>query len=145
MTGKHTDYECARAWAALTAAHAVITERLGAALGPFGLSINDFEVLLHLDRVPPPGLRLSEVGETVRLSQPAVSRMITRLEQRELLSRGGDPRDGRGVLIAITGPGRKLLRKAIPVHARTVHECLLRRLNAGESQQLSSILDRIAR
>ena len=143
MSGKHSDYECARAWAALTAAHAVITERLGAALAPLGLSINDFEVLLRLDRVPPPGTRLTDIGETVRLSQPAVSRMITRLERKELVSRGGDPRDGRGVLIAITAAGRRALRRAVPVHAQTVHECLLQRLDPGEGRQLSAILDRI--
>src|SRR6266511_1217122 len=55
-------YACARAWSALTAAHAILTERLGLALlDATGLSINDFEVLLRLEGVPSPGLRLGVV------------------------------------------------------------------------------------
>src|SRR6266446_5944200 len=52
------EYSCARAWAALTAAHVRITGQLTAALDQAcGLSINDFEILLRLDHEPPPGLR----------------------------------------------------------------------------------------
>ena len=51
------EYSCARAWAALTAAHARIAGQLSAALDEAcGLSINDFEILLRLDQVPAPGL-----------------------------------------------------------------------------------------
>jgi DNA-binding MarR family transcriptional regulator len=141
---EHSEYECARAWAALSAAHDLVSERLGATLTrSCGLSINDFEVLLRLDQVPSPGLRVTDLRETVRLSQPAVSRMITRLEQQGLIGRGADPDDGRGVLVTITASGRKKLRRAVPMHAQVVRECLLDRLDRDESVQLSAILDRI--
>ena len=59
-------YACAAAWAALSAAHAIVTEQISAALaGSCGLSINEFEVLLRVSRAAGPGLRqgLLALGE----------------------------------------------------------------------------------
>lgn len=141
---RNDGYAVARAWAALTAAHTMVTERLGLALmDACGLSINDFEVLLRLDRVPPPGLRLGDLDRTVRLSQPTLSRMTARLEHRGLLRRAGDPTDRRGVVVTITAAGRRMLRRAVPVHARTLREALLDRLTPAEHDQLADVLDRI--
>jgi DNA-binding MarR family transcriptional regulator len=138
-------YERARAWAALTAAHAVVTERLTLALmQATALSINDFEVLLRLDGVPPPGLRLGDLHDTVALSQPALSRLAARLEQRGLLRRAGDPTDRRGVVVTITPAGRRILRRAVAVHERTLRAALLDRLTPAEHDQLADLLDRVA-
>ncbi|MBM0236513.1 MarR family transcriptional regulator [Micromonospora sp. ATA32] len=141
----HTDeYACARAWAALTAAHARVTERLSAALAKTcGLTINEFEVLLRLDRVAPPGMRLGDLSQAVPLTQPSVSRMIARLEQQGWLSRTGDPADRRGVRVSITPAGRETLRRAVPVHARTIGEALLDRLTPAEQDLLAEALTRI--
>ncbi|MDH2423903.1 MarR family transcriptional regulator [Sphaerisporangium sp. TRM90804] len=142
----HTDlYACARAWSALTAAHALITERLGTALTrACGLSINEFEVLLRLEQAEPPELRPADLLPAVRLTQPSLSRMIIRLEQQGLLRREPDPADGRGVLVAITDAGRELFRRAVPVHSRTIQDALLDQLSPAEHDSLTAMLDRIA-
>jgi DNA-binding MarR family transcriptional regulator len=138
------EYECARAWSALTAAHARIAGRLSAVLArSCGLTINDFEILVRLDRAPEPGLRLGELNSAVPLTQPALSRAVARLAERGCLSRAGAPRDRRGVLIAITPAGRDLLRRAIPVHASTVREVLLDRLSPAEQDLLARALSRV--
>lgn len=134
-----------RAWSALTAAHAVVSDRLAVALmDAAGLSINDFEVLLRLEGVPPPGLRLGDLQRTVRLSQPALSRMAARLENRGLLRRTGDPTDRRGIVLTGTATGQRLLRRAAAVHAATLQAALSERLTPGEHDQLADLLDRIA-
>jgi DNA-binding MarR family transcriptional regulator len=141
------EYACARAWAALTAAHARITERLGAALHQdCGLSINDFELLLRLDQEPGdgPGQRLGSLNAAVRLSQPSLSRAVTRLENRGWLGRSGSPDDGRGVLVAITAAGRDRLRAAVPVHAAIIAEFLLDQLTPDEQDVLARTLTRVA-
>src|SRR6266542_1039470 len=136
---------CARAWSALTAAHAILTERLGLALlDATGLSINDFEVLLRLEGVPSPGLRLGDLQDTVRLSQPALSRIAARLENRALLRRAGDPTDRRGVVLTITPAGQRTLRRAAAVHAEIVQAALLDQLTPAEHDQLADLLIRIA-
>lgn len=145
-TSTHTDeYACARAFAALSAAHARVAERLSAALSrSCGLSINDFEILLRLDRVEPPGLRLGDLGSTVRLTQPSLSRLIARLRRQDLLARVGDPHDRRGVLVTITPAGRAALKRAVPVHAQTIRDVLLDRLTPSEQDLLGQVLTRIA-
>jgi DNA-binding MarR family transcriptional regulator len=139
------EYACARAWAALTAAHARITERLGAALHQdCGLSINDFELLLRLDREPGPGQRLGHLNAAVRLTQPSLSRAVTRLESQGWVCRSGSPGDGRGVLVSITAAGQDRLRAAVPVHAAIIRECLLDQLTPREQDDLARTLTRVA-
>ncbi|MDX6390055.1 MAG: hypothetical protein QOJ73_1118 [Streptosporangiaceae bacterium] len=138
-------YGCARAWAALTAAHARVTERLSSELTrSCGVSINDFELLLRLDRTPPPGVRLGELNSAVRLTQPSLSRAAARLERRGWLQRAGAPDDRRGVLVGITSAGRDVLSRAAEVHARAIRDLLLDRLTPGEQDLLARALTRVA-
>jgi DNA-binding MarR family transcriptional regulator len=139
----HGEYECARAWSALTAAHARVAGRLATALARrCGLTINDFEILLRLEHEG--SLRLGELSPAVPLTQPALSRAVARLADRGCLSRSGDPRDRRGVRITIAPAGRDLLRAAIPVHAATVRAELLDQLTPAEQDLLTRALTRVA-
>jgi DNA-binding MarR family transcriptional regulator len=139
------EYACARAWAALTVAHARVAGQLSTALArACGISINDFEILLRLDHVPPPGLRLGELTPAVRLTQPSLSRAVARLGRRGWLSRSGALDDRRGVLVAITPAGQEVLRRAAGVHAQTIREFLLDPLTPREQDLLARALTRIA-
>jgi DNA-binding MarR family transcriptional regulator len=143
--GPRDEYACARAWAALTAAHARIADRLAAELaGSCGMGISDFQILLRLGRVPAPGLRLGELCPAVRLTQPALSRAVARLERHGWVSRTGAPRDRRGVMIAISPAGLAILRRAGPVHARTLREFLADPLTPDEQDLLTRVLSRVA-
>jgi DNA-binding MarR family transcriptional regulator len=145
MTARDDPNACARAWAALTSAHNRVADRLSEALKrSCGLSINDFEILLRLDRAPRPGLRLGDLCPAVRLTQPSLSRTVTRLADRGWVERTGDPSDRRGVLVTLTSSGRATLRKAVPVHARTIREVLLDRLSPAEQDLLATVLTRVA-
>jgi DNA-binding MarR family transcriptional regulator len=141
----HVDgYSCARAWTALTAAHARIADQLSSALAQgCGLTINGFEILLRLDSAAPPGLRLGELHPAVRLTQPSLSRAVARLGRSGWLTRSGAPDDGRGVLVCITQDGRDVLRRAAGVHAQTIREFLLDPLTPTELDVLARALTRI--
>jgi DNA-binding MarR family transcriptional regulator len=141
----HDPYACAVVWATLTRAHAAVSEQLGAALqAACGLSANDFDVMLRLRAALPGGVRVAELGTVVRLSQPAVSRMVMRLEHRGLLARSGASDDRRGVIVALTPAGDELLSKAIPIHAQCLRQCFLDHLSPEESAILTAALDRVA-
>jgi DNA-binding MarR family transcriptional regulator len=146
QTAGHGDgYACARAWAALTAAHALVAERLSAELARgCGIGISDFEILLRLERVPPPGLRLGELLPAVRLTQPSLSRAVARLGRHGWVSKAGAIGDRRGVTVTITSSGRRLLRRAVPVHTRIIREILLDPLTAAEQDLLARALSRVA-
>jgi DNA-binding MarR family transcriptional regulator len=139
------EYACARAWVALTAAHARLARLLAAALArECGLAINEFELLLRLDQAGPAGLRLGELLSAVPLTQPALSRAVGRLAGRGLLVRAGAPGDGRGVVILLTEAGRQSLHAAIPVHAEVIRTALLDQLSRAEQDMLVNVLGRIA-
>lgn len=139
------EHACAQAWAALTAAHALVTEQLSEALTrACGLSINEFQILLRVDRAPGPGARLGDLCDAVRLTQPSLSRAVARLERHGWLRRAGAPGDGRGVLITVTPAGRAVLAEGSAVHARTISELLLDRLTPDEQDLLARALTRVA-
>lgn len=139
------EYACAQAWAALTAAHARIAGLLAEDLGrSCGLSVNEFEMLLRLDRAPARRLRLGELNAAIPLTQPALSRAVTRLAARGWLDRAAASDDGRGVLILLTAAGEAALRAAVPVHARVIRAALLDRMSAAEQDMLAGVLRRVA-
>jgi DNA-binding MarR family transcriptional regulator len=160
-----TAHECARAWSALTAAHARVAGQLSTALQrACGLTITDFEILLRLDvghgtATGPapgtgtatgsgagahPGQRIGDLTGAVRLSQPALSRAVTRLAGRGFLTRSGTPDDARCVLITLTPAGRDILAAAAGVHAGVINETLLDRLTPAEQDVLARVLARVA-
>jgi DNA-binding MarR family transcriptional regulator len=139
------EYACAQAWAALTAAHGRVAGRLAADLSrSCALSVNDFEILLRLRRAPGWRLRLGELNESVPLTQPALSRAVTRMAERGLLGRAGAPDDGRGVLIVLEPAGEAALERAVPVHAQAIREALLDHMSADEQRLLAEVLRRVA-
>jgi DNA-binding MarR family transcriptional regulator len=139
------EYACAQAWAALTTAHARIAGMLAEALDrSCGLSVTEFEILLRLDRAPDRQLRLGELNEAIALTQPALSRAVTRLSGRSWLARAAAPDDGRGVLIRLTAAGRAVLARAVPVHTAAIRSALLDRMTAAENDLLSEVLGRVA-
>lgn len=57
-------------------------------------------------------LRLGELAETEQVRPPTMSTIVRALEAEGLVERSADPADRRGVLIAATPRGRRLLQTA---------------------------------
>jgi DNA-binding MarR family transcriptional regulator len=68
-----------------------------------GLSMSSAMVLSTLDRSGPS--RLTALAEREGVTQPAMTQIVTRLEEAGLVSRGSDPDDGRVVRVSITPAG----------------------------------------
>jgi DNA-binding MarR family transcriptional regulator len=69
-----------------------------------------FPVLAALDRLGP--LSVGELAEAVGVSQPAVTRLLDRLESEDLVKSNPPARDRRVRPIALTRTGRKLICRA---------------------------------
>lgn len=137
-------YACARAWVALHSVHALVIEALTEALASeCGLTMNEFEVLVHLQSVEPRRIRLGDLGGVVSLSQPAISRLVTRLEHQGLVRRIDADDDRRSVLVELTDAGRVTLRRAAPIHANCVRNLLTGQMSDDEQRALVAIFDRI--
>lgn len=78
-------------------------------LAPLGLNLQGTLVLglIERERLQPRAL-----AEALELAPPAVSHLLTDLEQRGLITRSLDPHDRRRVQLELTDSGRELLGRA---------------------------------
>src|SRR5699024_12450313 len=72
-------------------------------------------------------------------SAGGLTKALTRLEQGGLLSRAAATEDGRGVLVRLTGEGKALADRAMPIHAQT-ERALVAGLNKEEQATLAGFL-----
>ncbi|HEX2281445.1 MAG TPA: MarR family winged helix-turn-helix transcriptional regulator [Thermomicrobiales bacterium] len=142
---RHEISECALAWQTLRMAHDRVAQRLGAELSDeCGLAINEFDVLLFLRSHAHEQVRIGALLDAVPLSQPALSRLVSRLEARGLLARREAEDDARAVVVCLTDTGTALIDRALAIHARVVDETLTSKFSESERTALLQTLNQIA-
>lgn len=106
--------------------------------GRSGLSGTDFDVLIRLARSPRERLRMSDLAAQTALSTSGITRIVDRLERRQLVCRCPCPSDRRSSLAVLTGSGTELLA----AHAPTVVEAIERWFTGSlRPEQLAALLD----
>jgi len=141
---QHDVAACARAWQTLRLAHARVAERLETDLErECGLALNEFDVLLYLRARRDRETCISDLLDAVTLSQPALSRLVARLEARGLVARSGAHHDARATAVCLTDAGAALIDRAIQVHAMAVHETLTSKFSEAEQAALLQLLSQI--
>lgn len=126
------------AWESLYRAQATIMRALSE--GPFRaetLQINEYGVLYALS-ASADGLRMTDLGKDVLLTQAGMSRLVLRLERRGLLERTDDPDDGRACRLRLTSAGLEVQRRVGSAHARQITDVMGRTL---DHTQLSALRD----
>lgn len=102
------------------------------------LSSNQYNVLRIL-RGAPDGLSCGEIGNRMITRDPDITRLLDRLEKRDLISRRREAKDRRTVLTRIAPAGLKLLaRLDEPVQA--VHRKQLGHLGRSRLKALAGML-----
>lgn len=107
------------------------------ALKPFGLSLSEWRVCASLLYVPRQTLSELSLHATPDIS--ALSRIIDRLENEELVKRERSATDGRSIRIALTQKGEELALRIVPV-ARQHESVVLSGFAADDVQALRSML-----
>ncbi|TSB19838.1 MarR family winged helix-turn-helix transcriptional regulator [Streptomyces benahoarensis] len=124
----------AHSWSALSLLHGRIEGSVERALqAAHRLSAREYSLLDVLSRQHDGEgghLQMRQVADAVVLSQSATTRLVTRLEDRGLLSRYLCPTDRRGIYTDVTESGLRLLEEARPTHSTALREALDRA--AGE-------------
>ncbi len=77
-----------------------------------------------------------ELADLERVQPPTMTRIIGRLEERELIQRTPHPTDGRQVILAPSARGRELLT----AYSRARDEWLARRLAALTAEERDTVL-----
>jgi DNA-binding MarR family transcriptional regulator len=132
----------AQGWRRLAALHHRIEQRIEQALQrSHGLNVNEYCLLHLLDQQSEHHFRMQEIADTLVLSQSATTRLVTRLEDRGLLSRYLCPDDRRGIYTDVTEEGRALLAKATPTHDAAFQEVMAEAADRPELAPLARALD----
>ncbi|GHC76231.1 MarR family winged helix-turn-helix transcriptional regulator [Streptomyces flavofungini] len=118
----------AQGWCALSLLHGKIETHVERALqAKHGLSVREYSLLDVLNRQHEGEgghLQMKQVADAVVLSQSATTRLVTRLEERGLLSRYLCPTDRRGIYTDVSESGAALLGEARPTNDAALREAL---------------------
>ena len=89
-----------------------------------GLTLGEYEVLVHLSEAPARALRMSELAERLVLSRSGMTRRVDGLVKAGLVARRPCDDDGRGALAELTATGFERLERAAPVHVGGIRRYL---------------------
>jgi DNA-binding MarR family transcriptional regulator len=107
------------------------------------LSIQDYEVLVHLTDNPDGRVRVTELAGLLQWERSRVSHHIKRMEHRRLVQRAECSEDGRGAFVAITPQGRAAIEEAAPSHVMTVRRLMFDALSEEEKAALAAVIDKL--
>ncbi|GAA2819052.1 MarR family transcriptional regulator [Kitasatospora sp. CM 4170] len=144
--GIHDDAAEIRAsgWRTLAALHGLIDTALERALqAEHQLSVVEYTVLDALSRQDGWHMRMQQLARAAALSSSATTRLVTRLEDRGLLSRYLCADDRRGIYTELTSRGRELLQAARPVHDAALEATLAKATETPELAPLVHALEEL--
>ncbi len=134
----------ARGWRTLAALHSLIDAALEKDLGAeAGLSVVEYTLLDALNRQDGWHMRMAQLARATALSPSATTRLVTRLEDRNLLSRVLCADDRRGIYTELTPAGQELYQRAKPIHEKTLERVLKQAEEQPELAALARILHQI--
>ena len=107
----------------------------------FGVSLWEWRTLALLGATPEP-LSLNHLAHAAGIHKSQMSRVVSGLARRRLVSRAANSADGRGVQLALTPSGRKLYAGLIEAAAErdaAFRDCLSAREKAVFEQALAKL------
>src|SRR5262245_3653895 len=131
-------------WVRFLRTHSAIVGRLNAELvADHGLTINDFEVLLHLSWAPEQAMRRVDLASSVLLTPSGITRLLDGLERSGFVTREACATDRRVVYAKLTPAGDEKLRAARTTHLAGVHRLFVERFSPEELASLADLLERL--
>jgi DNA-binding MarR family transcriptional regulator len=107
------------------------------------LTLPETSALARLDRGGP--TTAAALARLEQISPQSMGATLAALEERGLVKRRGDPRDGRRVILSLTTAGREVLQSRRNARARALAQALTAEFSAAEIRQLSAIVPLLER
>jgi DNA-binding MarR family transcriptional regulator len=125
-------------WRMLLAVHSRLLGRLDAELqAAHAVSLNDYEVLVHLSEADGFALRMAELAERLVVSPSGLTRRLDGLVREGLVERQACISDRRGMLAVLSSAGRAVLKEAAPTHVAGVRRYVFDSLDRKQLRQLT--------
>jgi DNA-binding MarR family transcriptional regulator len=116
---------------------------LEADLAPHGLTMGDYEVLVHLSEAPDRNLRMCDLARRLRLSPSGLTRRLDGLVRGGLVRREASEQDRRVMLATLTPKGVEVLTRAAPDHVAGVRRHFLDHLDRDEIRALATLFGKV--
>ena len=124
--------------------HASATRAMSAQLvAEHGLTINDYECLLHLAHAEEGRMRRVDLAEQLILTASGVTRLLDGLERAGWVERASCASDRRVTYAVLTEAGRAKLQEAADSHIAGVRTFFEERFSADEIETLARLLGRL--
>jgi DNA-binding MarR family transcriptional regulator len=108
------------------------------------ISLTAYSILLHLSEAPGRELRITELANRAYLSGSRTTRLVDELIASQLVTKERNAEDGRGFDVALTDEGLATLRRAYPVHLRSVRARVLDHIDRSTLPCFSTAMIAIA-
>jgi DNA-binding MarR family transcriptional regulator len=132
-------------WRAFLRAHARIARRLDEDLRTLhGLSLQEYETLLHLAEAPDRHLRMGRLADSLLLSKSGVTRLVDRLVDDGLVERTSCSSDARGAEASLTALGLARLRAASPTHVEGIRDYFFSAISAADLPVIERAMDAVS-
>src|SRR3954447_23375530 len=130
-------------WVSFLRAHAAITRELSAQLQrEHDLTLNDYEVLLHLSHAEGGMMRRVDLAEQVLLTASGITRLLEGLERSGYVRKENCSSDARVSYAKITDEGLTKFKAASKTHLRGIDELFLSHYSGSELATLAELLGR---
>ncbi len=131
-------------WRSYVRMHAQLLRHLNRQLqADSDLSLQDYEVLVHLSEAEAGRLRAFELGTALQWEKSRLSHHLSRMEKRGLVAREDCTTDARGAFVVITRAGRKAIELTAPAHVAEVRKVFLDALTPEQLDTLGTISDAV--
>ena len=120
----------------------VVRRRAAAVIEPFGITVQQYNVMRILRGAGEEGLPTLEIARRMIEQTPGITRLLDRLEDKKLVRRERCPHDRRQVLCWITEKGSSLLAELDPVVNKADRNAI-GGLDPKQAERLVELLDLI--
>jgi DNA-binding MarR family transcriptional regulator len=133
-----------RAWVGVARAYVSAMRRFNGELSAaHGLTLNDYEVLLHLAQAPDRMMRRVDLAKSVLLTPSGITRLLEGLERCGYVERASCSSDARVTYALLTEEGYEKLRQASSTHIQGIRSYFEERFSNEELETLVELLSRL--
>ncbi|WP_351223171.1 MarR family transcriptional regulator [Streptomyces sp. NPDC002133] len=132
------------AWRTYLDVNRLLTYQMEKDLQPFGLTMNDYEILVNLSESADRRMRMSDLAAATLQSKSRLSHQITRMENAGLVRRENCESDRRGLYAVLTDHGIHTMQKVAPHHVESVRQHFIGLLSPEALADLSEALKPVA-
>ena len=132
-----------KAWRSYIITSRRLFEALESDISQHGLTLPDYEMLVHLSEAPDRTLRMSELAERSMMSRSRLSHRIKVMEKAGWVKRQPCTDDKRGFFAVMTPKGWNTIKSAAPDHIDSVRARFVDLLSKRDQVAVADVFGRI--